>query len=1396
MTSRVYIVFLFCLVHFFAIGQFNNFKFENLDTVDGLSSSTCLTIFQDQEGFLWFGTIDGLNKYNGYEFEIYKSVLDDTTSISNNRINAIDEDLNGNLWIGTNNGLNYFNKKTNSFFRINLYKRLSFSNNPRKIINDLLFDSSTNMLWVATNNGVIRMDLTNFGENEEDLKFSYYINDESNLNSLDNNNVNTILKDGNNHIWVGTNGPHLNRYNLEDDSFKRILIESKGDYELNHIPKKIFIDAKNNFWIGNDLSNLIFWDRQENLFINRSFTENHVPISDIYLDKNGLIWISTDGYGLFLLDKNQVRIEQNIVNNFSDPFSLPNNKPSKVYEDSNGIFWIGSYDKGVSKLDLSQSAFGHYYYQADNPDGLNEKIVQSVLQDSQERIWLGVYNGGLNLFDEKETRFSHYGHDPRKSNTLSSNKILYTFESKDGHIWVCTLDGGLNKFDSRTKKVERFLHDPKNPFSIGQNSVWSGVEDDKNRLWLGLRTDGLSLYDQNSKKFHNFKNISARENGLASNFVFFLFIDSQNRLLVGTTLGLNYVDLDDLKDYIPTEIPFLEVKGKGIEGNLINYITEDHLGNIWLGTDSGIFKLNNELNLVKSYSSEDGLPNNLVVGIKEDDSKNFWITTRSGLSQLDPETDQLKNFNVHDGLQGTEYQSKSIEKTKDGRIIVGGINGFNIFHPDSITLNTPNSLIPRITSLKLNNTRVNVGDTIHKRVLLKEPLEKTQNLTLKHNENYISFEFLALYFENPEQVQYAYKLYGLENDFETVGYKRDVNYSNLIPGDYVFEVKSSLDGQWENAPSAKVTFQILSPPWKTWWAYVLYAIAGLSLFYIVLRYYTQKVQESQQHELDQMKLQFFINVSHEFRTPLTLILNPVDKILSSFNKDPESVKTSAISIQRSARRLLHLVNQLLDYRKMDVGMAPLQLERGDLIKFSEDIFSLFIDLAIKKEIDYRFATTSNNITSLFDFDKVEKIITNLISNAIKFTNVGGEITVSVSEISHNKKNPGLMFSKKEKLGNYVEIIVKDSGVGLNKEQLKNIFSRFYNLDVTKSGTGIGLNFTKALVELHGGEILVESQYRLGSKFIVRLPLDIEAEPENVENVKNEFLINSMKSVEYEMSIADDELSVQSKSSKESDIKKPIVLLVEDNRELRLHLKNDLQSNYKVKEAKNGVEGIKMVKKHFPDLIISDVMMPIMDGFEMCKLLKTEFETCHIPVLLLTARSLEDDRVDGYNSGADGYLSKPFVTKVLKARIKNLLDAKKRLRQRFTEIGGVFPSSEVTTNNMDELFLDKATKIILNNIDDIDFKQENLLKELGVGRSQLYRKINSLTGNNPSHFIRTIRLRYAADLLQKNAYSIKEVTHMSGFNSTAYFSKTFRELFDVTPTEFIENNKKSESVETE
>jgi signal transduction histidine kinase/ligand-binding sensor domain-containing protein/CheY-like chemotaxis protein/AraC-like DNA-binding protein len=1370
-----------CILH----AQYSNLKFENFDTSKGLSSSTCVNILQDHEGFLWFGTIDGLNKYDGYDFEVYRNILDDPTSISNNRITVITEDNLGRLWIGTSNGLNVFDKNSEKFHKVDLYQKKSNGLNFREEISGLLYQKKNNTLWVATKNGVTKLLLDNTqGGAYQNMKFGHYSSNPNDATALDSNDVTGAIEDKTGNVWLVTKANHLHRYNPKTNKFIRFPIDFKGSQYLNHLPKQILIDKDGDFWIGNDISSLFLFNVDKGTFKDVSPLNKSVPIFDLYQDKKGVIWASTDGDGIFLLDKNKGML-QHLVHNPFNPFSLSNNQPSKVLEDKKGIYWITTYNTGLNKLAISKTSFGHYFYKSESNEGLSAKIAQSVLEDRKKRIWIGTDGGGLNLFDEKKGTFRHYKARQGDSNSLSSDKIVNIIEGDNDVLWVCTWDAGLNKFYTETGRVKSYQYDRNNPFSIGQNTVWCAKKDFSGNLWLGTSAAGLNLFDPVSEKFYQYKNIPGDSKSLISNFVFSLFIDSKDRMFIGTSQGLCVTNLKSIKGQFPSKINFTEVKIKNIQGNRINYITEDYKGNIWVGTDMGLYELDAVLDLKNSYSSVNGLPNNLVVGIAEDNNHNLWITTKGGLSYFNPKTAIFKNFNTHDGLQGTEFQSKSIDKTLDGRIIVGGINGFNIFNPNDISLRS-NVVNPVVTEIRLFNKKVNPGERFNGRVLLKEAVTRIKEIELRHDQGYISFGFVALNYQNPERVKYAYKLSGLDEDFINAGTSRIANYSNLEPGDYTFEVMASIDGQWNQARKAVVRLTVESPPWKTWWAYCLYILVFGSLLYFSVNYYTRKVREEKEQELDQMKLNFFINVSHEFRTPLTLILNPVDKILSSFN-DPEEVKKSALIIQRSSRRLLHLVNQLLDLRKMDLGKTPLEIKRINVVKFSKDVFLIFEDLAKAKGIRFVFDSSQKELYGMFDPDKIEKILSNLLSNAIKFTDNGGTITLSISELNQEKINSVFWFFKRSRMHRVLDIRVIDTGIGLKKEEMDKVFERFFHPDSSKTGTGIGLNFIKSLVELHKGEILVQSEYQVGTTFTVRLPADLKSSKrESVgSHLTGSYEIdrNSLTSAEYEIAISNEDEDVGSQDFEKGS--RPVVLIVEDNKELRSHLKNELSNQFQVKEAANGLIGLEKVKKYFPDIIISDVMMPEMDGFELCRQVKNEIETSHIPVILLTARSLEEDRIEGYDTGADEYLSKPFNINVLKSRIWNLLEARKRAKERFASIGNILPSSEIATNSIDELFLDKTTKIVLGNISDPDFALEDIIRELGIGRSQFYRKISSITGQNPSNFIRTIRLKYASELLLSKQYSVKELTHLCGFNSSAYFTKTFKELFGLTPTQFVE-----------
>jgi len=1390
MKKSIIIWLALVFVNQFSIAQYSNLKFENFDTNNGLSSSTSVEIFQDSEGFLWFGTIDGLDKYNGYEFEIYRPIINDLHSISNNRINAITEDSKGLLWVGTSNGLNIFDKKSQKFYRLNLYNKKAQKSNAREEINSLLFDKKANKLWVGTKNGLLKIDLTSSIASFDDLNFTRYVNNPKDKKSIDNNNVTNIVQDKLGNVWVGTGGVFLNKYNSKTNSFDRISISFEKDQYLDHLPKQIIIDKNGDFWIGNDLAHLYIYDVRKRVVKKVAPVNKTIPIFHLYQDKKGLVWVSTDGSGVYLFDKTKGLI-QHLLQSQDDPFSLPNNQPSKVLEDKDGIYWIATYNKGINKLALFKSSFGHHFYKPNSDNGLSTKIAQSVIQDSKGRIWIGTDGGGLDLFDDKSGFFKHFKSIPGNSNSLSSNKVLYLLEGENNSLWVCTWDKGLNKFDTNTGLVKRYENDPANSFTIGQNTVWCAAKDNQKRLWLGTSTAGLNLFDAQTEKFFQFKKVLNNPKSLLSNFVFSLFVDSKNRLWVGTSLGLCYVKLSDLKNRIPSAINFEEIKIKNIQGNRINHIIEDFKGNIWVGSDMGLYQLDQNLKLKHSYSSNNGLPNNLVVGLQEDNDKNIWISTKSGLSVLNPRTQSVKNFNVHDGLQGVEFQSKSITKTFDGRIIVGGINGFNIFYPNAISRNS-NRVKPIITDIKVFNKRVNAGDTVNGRILFDNAVSDVKEIELKYNEGYISFSFVALNFQNPERVKYAYKMSGLDNDFINVDNNRIANYSNLTPGLYKFEVLASIDGQWKNGEKTSVLINVQPPFWKTWWAYLFYFIVIIGGTWFGLDMYAKRINIKKEYELDQMKLGFFINVSHEFRTPLTLILNPVEKILSHLN-DVEEVKKSANLIQKSSKRLLYLVDQLLDLRKIESGKSYLEVANLDIVKFSKEMYFLFEDLAKTKNIKIVFESSLKEYYGNFDSDKIEKILANLLSNAIKFTDNNGVITISISEIEGFKKRYNKLFFSPVVPQKMIQIKITDTGIGFKKKQLKEVFQRFFHADSSKTGTGIGLNYTKNLVELHQGQISVESKYKIGSSFTVQIPSDLKVDGKQVRDGNSEIILpnngmNAIQSVAYEIAISDDDKGLQDIGKDEEKGSKPVVLLIEDNKVLRSHIKSELSEQFKVKEAANGIEGLEKIRKYFPDVIVCDVMMPKMDGFELCHTLKNDFEISHIPILLLTARNLDEDILQGYKTGADGYLSKPFNMNILKARVANLLEARKRSRDRFSSIGGIVPSSDITINSLDEQFLEKATKVVIENVSNIDFTLDDLIGTIGMGRSQFYRKISSLTGQNPSNFIRTIRLKYASELLLTNNFSIKEVAHNCGFNSTAYFTKTFKEVFKVTPSQYIQDQK--------
>ncbi|MFV0289660.1 MAG: two-component regulator propeller domain-containing protein [Mangrovibacterium sp.] len=1360
-------ILLTLAIHSFsADNPYFNLKFVNYSTSEGLSSSTCTNIFQDSNNLLWFGTIDGLNTFDGYSFEVFRPITGDAHSISNNRINSITEDSQKRLWIATNGGLNVYNKLNKKFYRLNIVWSNSTESSPN-YINQAIFDHKLQTIWFSCKQGVgvIHVGKTNITELDtvKAKLFQFKTNTPNDFAHY------PYILYNENQLRIILDDRLFYDYNYTTSAFALEKEFALSSSSVDFLPAKFIIDQKGNVLFANNLKELRYWNPAQDSLIKLSLSTNNIPVFNIYQDSKKRIWISTDGYGIYLLNEN-LQLIHHIVHTPVISSSLPNNQPSYVIESADGIFWIASYNKGFSKLDFSQASFGHIAPKSNSSSSLSGTIVQAVIEDTEGNIWVGTDGDGLNKYDEKNNSFEHLSKrsgEKLSPDKLSSDKILHLMQDQKGNLWVSTWDGGINKYNLKTKRITRFKHDKEDEFSIGQNTAWYATEDRSGNIWVGTQNAGINVLKVDEEKFIKYMLGKNNCSGLISNFIFSLFIDHQNRVLVGTDIGLCYTTLPKKSIDFDTKLQFIQIPLSDTDKYRVNYLFQDHEEYIWVGTDMGLHLLNKDLQLVKSYSIEDGLPSNIVLGMVQDDDDNLWLTTKNGLSRLDIPTQTFHNFNTFDGVQDVEFQSKSIFKTKDGRIIAGGINGFNLFHPSKIHLENQR-IKAEITDFKVNNISIQASEKFNNRILYDKNINETERIILKHNENQVSFSFTGLHYSNPEKVQYAYQLEGIDAQPIFTQQIRNVNYPSLAPGEYKFQLKACLDGDWENTTSQRLIIEVKPAPWASWYAFAIYLIIAVAIVGIILKYYYEKNKEKREHAIDQMKLQFFINVSHEFRTPLTLILNPIEQLEQSYD-NPMVVKDATQTIKRSAMRLYALTNQILDLRKIDLNESATKIERIELCKFSQDQLAAFKPLAENKNINFIFKCSTSELWFNSDFDKLEKIYANLLSNAIKFNNGNGEIIIELISCSSSQQEVKILFS--------------DQGIGISPEQKNNLFKRFYHPDHHTVGTGIGLNYTKAIVELLGGNINVESKVGEGSTFEVHL---YENKHDfvtlNAEKSRSTFVKEIVQSTTYEILSSEQELEINSNA--QSADHKLRILIVEDNAELRKHLKQELSQKYKIKMANDGLVGLEFAKSYNPDLIISDVKMPRMNGFELCKTIKSNLETSHIPIILLTARALDNDKLEGYEHGADGYISKPFSFRMLHARIKSILDARAAIKKRYGELNETGLRNLASTS-VDENFINKLIEIISKNLEEPDFNINLLTDEIGISRSQLARKIESITGQNTSSFIRSVRLNKASQLLCNEQYTIKEVAYLVGFNSPAYFSKTFKELYGMTPNQYIE-----------
>lgn len=1419
--------------------QFKELTFKRYSKERGLSSANVTCFAQTPDGFLWVGTHDGLNQFDGYSFKVYRNDPEDSLSISDNNITTLFVDQKGNLWIGTENGgLSRYNSQDDTFinYRHKLYDARTISSDYVTSITE----DADHQLWVGTVMGLNRFD-------DQTQHFSRYFHEiavQVNRQTIDSlkrlqlpETVIHVLARLENKEFLNErsfvralrrslSGEEIDQYMLsilryarlrtKSDYIKALQADDKGNlwigYEhdglayfnpgtkklksYQHIPGQagslssneilsLCLD-KHDLWIGTRNGLLSRLDIAADTFSTYVLPEKGHNMEAMLVDSKGTLWIGND-YGLYRYDKSRKEfyIYQHQETN---EFSLSTTAVKAIFEDSQQNLWVGC-DQGGVNITLTDNPFQHFKHNPESPNSLSKNSISSLLEDRHGNIWIGYYAMGIDVWHKERQELTHYAHQASDAYSLGKGTVFDIHEDRDGEIWVGTYEGGLQLFDRENKRFITYKHDPADMESISGNDIRSIVEDEQGSLWLAVHGKGINVFNKHTKKVRRYQaQYLDWQNSLANDWVYTLYIDKKGNIWAGSVFGVSVLK-KGAKDFVT-----YSKENRKLSHNSVRAILEDHQGNMWIGTENGLNLLDKQTNKFRSFSEKDGLPNSTIHGLLQDKHGYLWISTNNGLVRFDPGANSFIQYTVSDGLQADEFFPGTCHQGKSGAMYFGGPNGLNMFFPEKIHPDT-GSVPVRLTGLQLFNKPVDIKDSI-----LGRPLDQKTSICLRHDQNMISFEYVGLNFKNPEKVQFAYMLEGFDADWNYVGTKREATYTNLDAGDYVLKVKAAnSDGVW-NENSRELALKILPPFWMTPVAFVLYFFLVLCLLYLFRRsalakerlknkLKLQKLEAQKTHELDMLKLKFFTNISHEFRSPLTLILGPIERLmLEHENIDAVQRMDYYKLVNRNAQRMLRLVNQLLDMSAIDAGFMKLSVVRYDVVDFCRNISDAFIYRASDLEIQYTFNSNVEKAEVYVDHDKLEKILYNLISNALKSTPAGGEVSVRLSLKEHTDPELPLSLLEKGAAGNvFLKLEVEDNGSGVPPAQQLKIFERFYQIDnklLKKSGTGIGLALVKQLVERHYGTIMLESEEGKGSKFMVWLPVSKErygAEEIGEGRPKIGEKVLDIRSV-YQC-LDSDAPQVEAENNEKQLMGHPAVLIVEDCEEVRRYISRSLRKEYVIYEAGDGKSGLEKVLDKNPDLVISDVMMPGMDGLEFCRKLKNDPQTSHIPVVLLTARSTEKYELEGLNTGADDYISKPFNMLLFKARIRNIIDSRQKIKEKlYSDLS--FEPKNIATNCLDQAFVNKLLAVIESHLSDESFNPDALAVSMHLSRSQLYKKIKGLTGLSVSILIRNIRLRKACELLKTHSMSISEVAYQVGFSDPGYFAKCFKEMYSQSPSEYL------------
>ena len=1423
----------FTLFVYTSEAQTPELTFRHLSNEEGLSSSNVTGFAQTPDGLLWIGTTDGLNLYDGYTFTTYRNEPGNPHSLSDNSITTLLVDHQGELWIGTeNSGLNKYNAETDNFTRYqrDLYDPETISNN---YITSIAEDAN-HRVWVGTMMGLNVFDrgkesfsryfhelgvlieddaidslkaqklpdylinaVARLTHREFPNEHSFYRELSTTVSESDIARYQTVLlrfaklknvaeqitalqADEAGDLWIGFEHDGLAHFNPRTNRLKYYVDTSSAATSVQLIHESItqlWLDD-DVLWIGTREGSFYEFDLMTHRFQPRPLPESKSSIASVWVDQKGTLWVGND-YGLYRWnrDKEQFSLYQHEENN---RYSLSTTAVKAIFEDAQQNLWVGCAQGGIN-LTVANILFQHYQHNPNASEGLSKNSISSILEDHDGNVWIGYYTMGIDVWNRQTDKITQYAYDPDDPRSLGKGTVFEIFEDRDSTVWIGTYEGGLQQFDRESQTFITYQSDPANPQTLSGNDVRSIDEDANGTLWLAIHGKGINALNKKTKAVHRVRADNLDwQNSLANDWVYQVYVDRDQNIWAGTVFGVSvrYRRAENFVTY--------NNENSNLSHNNVRVIVEDRRGRIWLGTESGLNLFDKNTRKISVWREKDGLPNSRIHGILEDSVGTLWISTNHGISRFDPDRHHFVNYSTLDGLQSEEFFPGAYYHGKSGAMYVGGADGLTIFYPEKMPQDTA-SLPVLVTGIAVFDQPLAIDGVPWK------ASHTTEHLRLEHDQNFITFDYVAINYKNPDKTQYAYQLEGYDREWNYAGTQRSATYSNLGAGDYVFKVKATTNGgAWSNH-FREIHLTILPPLWYTPGAYLLYFLTGLGFLYVFKRVTLtqerlktklrlQQLEAQKTHELDSLKLNFFANLSHEFRTPLTLIVDPINRLISEEHTEPDDRMEYYQLIRRNTQRLLRLINQLLDISEIEAGVMKLRVVRYDIVNFCKNISHAFIYRASHLRVHFSFESNVEVAEVFFDQDKLEKILFNLISNALKFSPPESRVTVRLSLRNHDHPDIPLALRREASPGSqFVAVAVADEGPGIPKAQQSRVFERFYRVEKkagSKSGSGIGLALSKQLAERHYGLIDLVSETG-GSTFTVWLPVHagrFTAEETGTEILNLEDKVSEIRSLYKNHREAD-------KRDEESLYRLPVILMVEDSDDVRTYIRHHLQPEYRVREAAGGKAGFEQALIYNPDLIISDVMMPGMDGYELCKKLKTDPQTCHIPVVLLTARSSENHQLAGLKAGADDYIGKPFSMAILTLKIKNILASRQKIREKLSTNARVEPQ-EVATNRLDEQFFHRLLRAIESRMSDETFNPDALAEMMHLSRSQLYKKIKGLTGLSVSILIRNIRLRRGCALLKTQSMTISEVAYQVGFSDPGYFTKCFREMYSQSPSEYM------------